>query len=45
MNRHPAQDVMPEGRFSCLTEMSSLALVAGALGFSAVLWVAILAVL
>lgn len=41
--------VSEEGAFargiSCLTEMSTLVLIAGALGVSALLWLAILAVL
>ena len=45
MAPRPSSDGLPQGRLACLTEMSVLALVAGSLTLSALLWLAILAVL
>ena len=45
MNRRASMDDASAGRSFCLTELSVTALIGGALGFSAVLWLAILAVI
>jgi len=45
MARHIPNGEMPQGRPSCLTEMSVAALAAGALAVSGVLWLLIWAVL
>ncbi|MCY4340204.1 MAG: hypothetical protein OXE48_02350 [Gammaproteobacteria bacterium] len=43
--REVAEACGPQARASCLTEVSASFLVAGAIGFSALLWLAILAVI
>jgi hypothetical protein len=44
LRRTPATEV-PARRAPCLTEMSASVLIASALGVSAILWIAILAVI
>ncbi|MBO9423594.1 hypothetical protein J7444_02630 [Labrenzia sp. R4_1] len=45
MTRRAASKELPASRLPCLTEMSLPALIGGAAGLSAILWLAILAVL
>jgi hypothetical protein len=45
MTRRAASKELQASRLPCLTEMSLPALIAGAAGLSAILWLAILAVL
>ena len=45
MTRQVSEEEVPSRGISCLTEMSTLVLIAGSLGVSALFWFAILAVL
>ena len=45
MNQRPFSGKLPESQLPCLTEMGLAAMIAGALGLSGLLWLAILAVL